>query len=50
MRLDLARVDVGDVTCRGVASEKIEISTGPSADPSENTNFYKSPTMWRAMW
>jgi hypothetical protein len=33
----------GDVT-------RDEISTGPSADPSENTNFYGSPTKWRATW
>jgi hypothetical protein len=36
---------VGDV-----ASEKVEISTGPSADPSENTNFYQSPDVtWQGL-
>jgi hypothetical protein len=42
------RRDLEDV--EDVASEKDEISTGPSADPSENTNFYGSPTKWRATW
>jgi hypothetical protein len=33
-----------------VASEKDKISTGPSSDPSKNTNFYGSPTKWQATW